>query len=346
MASLNNQVTDKISNIKFQDGSKLIDFISNIVVKGQDIGFSINIARHGFYEGRRVRIIAEESIKNIKNIGKITIILTSDVEGSDEADGNQHIKAKAKKPKHNIDKVKNIILVAAGKGGVGKSTISLLIAEHLQLAGNNVGLVDADIYGPSIPNMLNLSGMPEIFNKKMIPLVSRNIQVNSLGFLTKGEPIAWRGPMASKAIFQLLSVTAWNDLDYLIVDMPPGTGDIHLALLENYNIGGVVLVTTPQKISEIDVSKAIELYLKFDLPILGIIENMSSVVSSHSENIIELFKGNSGKNLAQKYNIPLIAQVPFITQLAANCDSGLGIADLFKLPLENILARILPKGEA
>ncbi|RYE06126.1 MAG: sodium:proton antiporter [Rickettsiaceae bacterium] len=331
MTSLNNQVIDAVSMINFQDGSKLIDFISNIIVKEQDIGFSIDITKHGIDEGKRVKVIAEKIIQNIGNIGKINIILTRD------NPYNHNKSTEQKKIKHNIDGVKKIILVAAGKGGVGKSTMSVLIAEHLQLIGNRVGIVDADIYGPSIPSMFNLFDAPQIVDKKMIPLTARNIEVNSLGFLVKDQPIAWRGPMASKAIFQLLSLTAWNNLDYLIIDTPPGTGDIHLALLENYNIAGVIVITTPQKIAEIDVSKAIELYLKFNVLILGIIENMSNT------NNISLFKGESGKNLAKKYNIPLIAQVPIITDIAVNCDNGQSIAYLFNLILDDVVAQISDK---
>jgi ATP-binding protein involved in chromosome partitioning len=164
----------------------------------------------------------------------------------------------------------------------------------------------------------------------MIPLLSRGIQVNSIGFLvSNSEAIAWRGPMASKAIYQLLSLTDWQNLDYLIIDMPPGTGDIHLSILENYQInGGVVIVTSPQKISEIDVTKAINLYQKFDLPILGIIENMSYFIDPESGKIINIFSGNSGENLASKHKVPLIFKLPLLPEIAKACDLGKSLADI------------------
>jgi ATP-binding protein involved in chromosome partitioning len=221
--------------------------------------------------------------------------------------------------KHYINGAKKLILVASGKGGVGKSTMTIAIAEMLQNKGYKVGVIDADIYGPSIPTMLGVNEKPELEDKKFIPIMHRGFQVMSIGFLVDVEgPIAWRGPMATKAIYQLFSATNWSDLDYLVVDMPPGTGDIHLSVLENYNIDGVYIVTTPQAVSMVDVERAINLYNKFGVEIKGVIENMVS----------EFFSGNSGEILSRKYNIPLLAKIPLTADISRNTDKGLAIAGL------------------
>jgi ATP-binding protein involved in chromosome partitioning len=223
--------------------------------------------------------------------------------------------------KHYINGVKKVILVSSGKGGVGKSTMAMAIAEMLQNKGHNVGIVDADIYGPSIPTMLGINEKPELEDKKFIPLQHRGFQLMSIGFLVDTEgPIAWRGPMATKAIYQLFSATKWSNLDYLVVDMPPGTGDIHLSVLENYNIDGVYMVTTPQTVSLKDVERAINLYKKFDIDIKGIIENMVS----------EFFPGNSGEILSKKYDIPLLAKVALTAKISHNMDNGLPIVNLIE----------------
>jgi ATP-binding protein involved in chromosome partitioning len=324
MTILNNElILSKISNISYNNGQKLASTISDIVIKDRNIGFSIDITNNSISEAEIIRAAAIEQLRTIDNVGKITIVLT----------GNKKNQSKSK---HYIDGVKKVILVAAGKGGVGKSTISALIAERLNLAGQRVGIADADIYGPSIPQIFNVHNKPDIIDKKMVPLNSRNIQIISIGFLIKDEAVAWRGPMASKAIYQLLSLTKWDNLDYLIIDMPPGTGDIHLAILENYHVDGVVIVSTPQLLSRNDVVKAISLYQKFDLPILGIIENMNLFMDD-SGNQTTIFFGNSGNDLAAKFSIPFLYQIPILPEISKACDNGTSLVDIVKLPIDFLL---------
>jgi len=168
----------------------------------------------------------------------------------------------------------------------------------------------------------------------MIPVTSRNIKIISIGFLIpEDSAIVWRGPMASKTIYQLLSLTNWGNLDYLIIDMPPGTGDIHLSILENYQLYGVVMVTTPQQMAKIDVIRSIDLYRKFNLPILGIIENMSYLVDVKTNEKITIFSGNSGEYFSKKFNIPLIYNLPIIPKLSQSCDNGSNLIDAVNLPL-------------
>lgn len=230
-----------------------------------------------------------------------------------------NIKRKAPtKNKLRIDGVSQLLLVSSGKGGVGKSTIVKALAEQLASQGANVGIVDADIYGPSIPTMFNVHQKPELDGTKMLPIIKYGIKIMSIGFLSAPRSaIAWRGPMATKAIYQILSLVNWGKLDYLIIDTPPGTGDIHLSLLENYQIDSVLIVTTPQKISANDAIKAIDLYQKFSVKITGIIENMS-----------DYFPGNNGEILAHHYSIPLIAKVPMNKDISRMCDEGMEIGSI------------------
>lgn len=320
MTQLKEQIFCKISHISFKDGQKLLDFISGLVIKNGDVGFVIDISGRDVDEATALRLEAKQRIEEIPAVGKVTIALTSS-------------KKEDSKAKLLIEGAGKVILVAAGKGGVGKSTVTALLAQNLSKKGCRVGVLDADIYGPSIPLIFGARGKPEIVDKKMMPLVAQNIQINSIGFLTpEDQPIAWRGPMASKAIYQLMSLTAWQDLDYLFIDMPPGTGDIHLSLLENYQInGGVIMVTTPQKVSAVDVAKAMGLYRKYGLEFLGIIENMSYFYDRQSGEKVEIFQGSSGRRLAEDYNIPFLAEIPISPELALACDLGTSLPDVLSL---------------
>jgi len=319
---------DKIQSIlndfRFLDGSSLYSRASDLVANGNNIGFSIDITGLQQVEAEKIRNNAQAQLESLEGIEKASIVLTSSRPAPNTG--------KTEKSKLHIDGVGKVILVAAGKGGVGKSTISALLAHKLTEAGHRVGIIDADIYGPSIPHIFNLQGKPELDGNKMIPLQNYGIYVNSIGFLTApNSSVSWRGPMTSKALYQLLSLTKWDNLDYLIVDTPPGTGDIHLSLLQNYIIDQVIMVTTPQKIAEIDVSRTIDLYNKFSVPIAGIIENMSYYLDPATNKKIKLFSGDSGPDLAKMHNIPMLAQIPINTELSAACDQGKQLTKYTKL---------------
>ncbi|MDP4709363.1 MAG: P-loop NTPase [Rickettsiaceae bacterium] len=318
------QISAIISKITFLDGSSVQERASDIVIKNNNLGFSLDITGLEPLHAEEVRNTTIQQLQDIKDIEKISIVLTSNRQASTPS--------KTEKAKLHIEGVAQVILVAAGKGGVGKSTISALLAHKLTTEGKKVGIIDADIYGPSIPHMFGLQGKPALENDRMIPLQNYNILVNSIGFLTApSASISWRGPMTSKALYQLLSLTNWGNLDYLIIDTPPGTGDIHLSLLQNYIIDQVLMVTTPQKISELDVSRAIGLYNKFNIPIIGIIENMSYYIEPKSKQAIQLFSGQSGEIIAKKYNIPLLAKLPINPDLSYACDTGQDLSNYTNL---------------
>jgi len=220
--------------------------------------------------------------------------------------------------------VKNIVAVASGKGGVGKSTTAVNLALALAAEGASVGILDADIYGPSVPMMMGISGKPESDDgKTMDPLENYGLQVMSIGFLVaQDEAMIWRGPMATQALEQLLRQTNWRDLDYLIVDMPPGTGDIQLTLSQRVPMTGAVIVTTPQDIALLDAKKGIKMFQKVGVPILGIVENMAVHVCSQCGHVEHIFGADGGKTMAAEYDMDYLGALPLNMQIRLQADSG------------------------
>ena len=220
--------------------------------------------------------------------------------------------------------IKNIIAVGSGKGGVGKSTVSSNLALALRQQGARVGILDADIYGPSQPLMLGVSGKPEVVeNKNMLPHEAHGIQVMSIGFLIDSDDaMIWRGPMVSQALQQLLNETRWGDLDYLIIDLPPGTGDIQLTLLQKIPVAGAVIVTTPQNVAVLDAKKALQMFNKLNVPTLGLVENMSMHTCSQCGHEEAIFGRQGGSEMAENYSLPLLVQLPLDAQIRKNADSG------------------------
>lgn len=220
--------------------------------------------------------------------------------------------------------VKNIIGVASGKGGVGKSTTAVNLALALAAEGAQVGLLDADIYGPSLPMMLGIQGRPQSADgKTMEPLENHGVQVMSIGFLVDAdEAMIWRGPMATQALDQLLRQTNWKDLDYLIVDMPPGTGDIQLTLSQRVPMTGAVIVTTPQDIALLDARKGIRMFEKVGVPILGIVENMAVHVCSNCGHVEHIFGADGGRRMAEQYKTDYLGALPLDIRIREQADGG------------------------
>ena len=222
-------------------------------------------------------------------------------------------------------RIKNIILVSSGKGGVGKSTTTVNLALALQKLGLKVGVLDADIYGPSIPTMLGNAGRtPMIEAEQFVPIEAYGMAVLSIGHLTgdNNTPVAWRGPKATGALMQLFNQTLWPNLDVLMIDMPPGTGDIQLTLAQRIPVTGAVIVTTPQNVALLDATKGIELFNKVQIPVMGVIENMSTHICSHCGHEEQIFGTGGGDQLSAQYNIPLLGRLPLNTQIRENADAG------------------------
>jgi len=233
--------------------------------------------------------------------------------------------------KNKINGVKKIIAVSSGKGGVGKSTIAVNLAIGLKNLNYNVGILDADIYGPSIPKMMGISEKPKSEDGiNLIPIKKFNIQCMSIGFMVSEEtPMIWRGPMVASTIKTFANKVLWKDIDFLIIDMPPGTGDALLTFSQEIDIDGAVIITTPQDIAVIDVRKGIEMFKRTNVKILGIIENMTSFTSDDGiEHFI--FGKDGGKNIADKFNIELLGQIPIDINLRKNSDEGSPFVDQFK----------------
>lgn len=235
--------------------------------------------------------------------------------------------------------IKNIIVVASGKGGVGKSTISVNLATSLSKKNYNIGLLDADIYGPSIPKMLGIQGKPEVSKKKILPYDKFGLKSMSIGnMIPQDGSVIWRGAMASNAIRQLINDVEWGDLDYLFIDLPPGTGDIQLSLCQSFSIAGAVIVSTPQEISLLDVRKAINMFNKVNVEIVGMIQNMSYFENEGDKNYI--FGKDGVKEESKKLNYNFLGEVPILKEISSSCDLGKPISFTDDKIYQNIFGKI------
>jgi ATP-binding protein involved in chromosome partitioning len=223
-----------------------------------------------------------------------------------------------------LPEVRNIIAVASGKGGVGKSTTAVNLALALQAEGARVGILDADIHGPSIPTMLGLGGQPESPDgKSIVPKSGHGLQAMSIGFfLGEDTPTIWRGPMTTQYLQQLLTTTLWKDLDYLVIDLPPGTGDIQLTLAQRVPVSAAVIVTTPQDIALLDAKKALRMFEKVEVPVLGVVENMAMLTCSNCGHVEHIFGAGGGERMAVQYGVALLGSLPLDAAIRAEADSG------------------------
>ncbi len=257
---------------------------------------------------------------------KLTVLLTA-VDGIDDVEINLssrivvHAVQKGVQP---IQGVKNIIAVASGKGGVGKSTTTVNLALALAAEGARVAVLDADIYGPSMPRMLGISGKPESEDGQSLePLVNYGIQTMSIGFLVDDDtPMIWRGPMVTQALEQLFKDTRWKDVDYLVVDLPPGTGDVQLTLAQKIPVSGAVIVTTPQDIALLDARKGLKMFEKVNVPVLGVVENMSTHICSNCQHEERIFGEGGGQRMSEEEHVALLGALPLDIRIRQQADDG------------------------
>jgi len=260
---------------------------------------------------------AVEEVRNLGFSGDVNVLMTSQVVGHSNQTREQVLPG-----------VKNTIAVASGKGGVGKSTVAVNLATALARDGAQVGIVDADVYGPSLPLMLGVTEKPEterIDDKRfrILPVEKFGIKMMSIGFLVDTEtPMIWRGPMASGAVKQFLTDVVWGDLDYMIFDLPPGTGDVQLTLVQTIPLTGAVIVTTPQDVSLADVRRGVRMFQKVNVPIMGVIENMSYFICSHCGHREEIFSHGGGKKTAEAFAVPFLGEIPLYTPIRIGAIPG------------------------
>ena len=294
------------------------DFVStkqvkNLRIEGSDVAFDVELgypAKSQIPGFRKALIAAARGVAGVENVSAniATKVIPHAVQRGVQL----------------MPKVKNIIAVASGKGGVGKSTTAVNLALALAAEGASVGILDADIYGPSQPMMMGISGKPESTDgQTMEPMTNHGVQVMSIGFLVEADnPMVWRGPMATQALEQLLRQTNWAELDYLIVDMPPGTGDIQLTLSQKVPLTGAVIVTTPQDIALLDARKGIKMFEKVGVPILGIVENMAVHVCEKCGHVEHIFGQDGGKKMAAEFGMDYLGALPLNLSIRVQADGG------------------------
>jgi ATP-binding protein involved in chromosome partitioning len=294
-----------------------LNFVKNLEIRGADVSFIIELTTPACPVREELKAAAVRAVREaLPGVREVAVELSSRVTIHE----NQQKAAV-------LPGVKNTIAIASGKGGVGKSTVAVNLAVALAKEGAKVGLVDADVYGPSIPLMMGIEGRPQVRQQKLLPMENWGVKVMSIGFLIDPmQAVIWRGPMASGAIKQFMTDVEWGDLDYLLFDLPPGTGDIQLTLVQTIPLTGAVIVTTPQDISLADARKGFKMFEKVNVPILGIVENMSYYVCPQCGHREHIFDNGGGRKAALDLGAPFLGEIPIYTSIRVAGDRGKPIA--------------------
>lgn len=309
------QILDALRNIQDPDLHRDIvslGFVRNVRIEGGDVAFEIQLTTPACPVRDQMREQAEELISALPGVRSVSVEMTAQV------------RAKATEPQDLIPSVRQCVAIASGKGGVGKSTVAVNLAIALAESGARVGLMDADVYGPSIPLMMGCStARPETTESKILPIERHGIRLMSLGFLLEeGQSVLWRGPMVATTVRQLLADVDWGDLDYLLVDLPPGTGDAPMSLAQLVPLTGVVIVATPHNVAANIAGKAVQLFARLKAPILGVVENMGEIVCPSCGTNYPIFSGMSGEELAQRLGTPYLGSVPLDPAISQASDEG------------------------
>jgi ATP-binding protein involved in chromosome partitioning len=288
-----------------------LGMIEDLQVEGGTVSFTVNLTTPGCPLKAQVEKEVREAVGRVPGVQAIQLKMGARVRRSIEATGDL------------IPEVANVVAIGSGKGGVGKSTVSVNVALAFARAGASVGLLDADIYGPNDPQMLGVKERPEIQERRILPVQVHGIKLMSMAFFLKDdEPVIWRGPMLHGAMKQFLGDVVWGRLDYLFIDLPPGTGDVQLTLSQVIPLTGAVLVTTPQDVALLDVRKAAAMFRKVNVPILGIVENMSYLNCPHCGERLEVFSHGGGRRSAEAFGVPFLGEVPLDIGVRQGGDEG------------------------
>jgi len=298
-----------------------LGLIKNLEVQGGRVAFTLEFTTQPPHVKVELHSKARKLVSQLPGVVEVQVRMAS----APHAAAPQQAPAQPPREEY-IPDVKQTMAVSSGKGGVGKSTVAVNLALALARSGAGVGLVDADVYGPNIPLMMGAKGRPGMFDNKIIPVESHGIKLISIGFFVKeGEPIIWRGPMLHSAIQQFLRDVNWGALDYLVFDMPPGTGDAQLSLSQVIPLSGAVVVTTPQEVALLDVRKAIAMFRRMNVPLLGVVENMSYFLCPHCGERTTIFGEGGGQRLSEEMGVPLLGQIPLDPETREGGDEGLPI---------------------
>jgi ATP-binding protein involved in chromosome partitioning len=296
-----------------------LGFVKDVVTDGGNVSLTIELTTPACPVKDQMRDQAVAAVQALPGVTKANVQMTAKVRSASAPETG----------KTPVPGVKNVIAVGAGKGGVGKTTVAVNLALALAKCGGRVGILDGDIYGPNVPIMLGLTKTQLTTNgKQIVPAEKYGVQVVSIGFMTDDDaPVIWRGPMLHGAIAQFFKEVAWNDLDYLIVDMPPGTGDVALSLSQTVPVVGAVVVTTPQQVSLADSRRAIRMYQKLTIPTIGIVENMSYYACTNCHHEADIFGHGGGETLAQDMNVPFLGRLPVYQPIREGSDRGVPLVE-------------------
>src|SRR6202790_2297282 len=290
-----------------------LGFIKDLKIDGGHVRFTIELTTPACPVKDQMRDQARAAAMSVPGVSTVDVQMSARVREAVGADGSRQL----------VPGVKNIIAVGAGKGGVGKTTVAVNLAIALAKCGSKVGIIDADIYGPNVPIMLGMKSQLTTDGQKMVPAEKYGLQVISMGFLTGDDaPIIWRGPMLHGALQQFFREVRWIDLDYLVIDLPPGTGDIALSLSQTVPVAGAIVVTTPQQVSLADSRRAVAMYRKLNIPTLGIIENMSYFICPSCSHQAEIFGSGGGEGMATDFDVPFLGRIPIYQPIREGSDSG------------------------
>ncbi len=309
------QVLDVLRTVQDPDLHKdivTLGFVKDVTIDGGAVRFTVELTTPACPVKDQMKAEAEQKVMGLPGVTSAQANMTADV------------RARGGFGRQAVPGIRNIIAVGAGKGGVGKSTTAVNLALALRETGARVGLMDTDVYGPNVPQMLGIHAQPEVSeDKKMIPPEGHGLKAISMGMLVPpDQPVIWRGPMLHGAVQQFMRDVAWGELDYLVVDLPPGTGDVALSMAQSVPMAGAVLVTTPQDVSVSDVRKAVGMFRQLNIPVLGVMENMSGFVCGHCGERTEIFGEGGGERLAKDMGIPFLGSVPIDSRVRSGGDEG------------------------
>ena len=292
--------------------------VKDVLIENDSIGVLLNITSQNEKKKQKVIKLVERKLSDLSK--SISVKLTSDTDQQTPPVKSQHNESVIP----ILENVDHVLAIASGKGGVGKSTIAANLACAIAQQGKKVGLLDLDIYGPSMPIVLGINEQPLMTeNKKLIPLEKFGMKIMSFGFISGNDtPVIWRGPLVSRMTEQFFRDVEWGELDYLILDLPPGTGDIQLTLVQKLALTGAVMVTTPQNLALLDVKKGADMFAKVNTPVLGVIENMTHFLCPHCNEASQIFPGTSGKEESKRLDVPLLGQIYLSPEIAQSADDG------------------------